>query len=92
MVHDALLGVMTDAPTYDWHMTNLNTYLNLSPKDVEEAKLGPVTLEAFGSARHARRLHAAVPVCPRLDLQSGRDAERYRQGCSAFGSIFPRAP
>ena len=30
-------------------MTNLNNYLNLSPKDVEEAKLGPVTLEAFGS-------------------------------------------
>jgi choloylglycine hydrolase len=48
-VHDAPLGVMTNAPAYDWHMTNLNTYLNLSPKDVEEAKLGPVTLEAFGS-------------------------------------------
>jgi choloylglycine hydrolase len=48
-VHDAPLGIMTNAPTYDWHMTNLRNYLNLSVKDVEEAKLGPVALTAFGS-------------------------------------------
>ena len=40
---------MTNAPTYDWHMTNLQNYINLSVKDVEGAKLGPVTLPAFGS-------------------------------------------
>jgi choloylglycine hydrolase len=48
-VHEAPLGIMTNAPTYDWHMTNLRNYLNLSVKDVEEAKLGPVALTAFGS-------------------------------------------
>ena len=48
-VHDAPLGVMTNAPTYDWHMTNLAVYINLSVKDVDSAKLGPVTLSAFGS-------------------------------------------
>ncbi|MGA7457121.1 MAG: choloylglycine hydrolase family protein, partial [Methyloceanibacter sp.] len=48
-VHDAPLGVMTNAPTYDWHMTNLNNYLTLSPTDVTSAKLGPLTLEAFGT-------------------------------------------
>src|SRR6185312_9745683 len=48
-VHDAPLGIMTNAPTYDWHMTNLQNYINLSVKDVEGAKLGPVTLPAFGS-------------------------------------------
>ena len=48
-VHDAPLGIMTNAPTYDWHMTNLQNYINLSVKDVEGAKLGPVTLAAFGS-------------------------------------------
>ena len=48
-VHDAPLGVMTNAPTYDWHMTNLANYINLSPKDVEQAKLGNTTLSAFGS-------------------------------------------
>jgi choloylglycine hydrolase len=48
-VYDAPLGVMTNAPTYDWHMTNLQNYINLSVKDVDQAKLGPVTLAAFGS-------------------------------------------
>jgi choloylglycine hydrolase len=48
-VHDAPLGVMTNAPTYDWHMTNLTNYINLTPKDIDQAKLGSVTLPAFGS-------------------------------------------
>lgn len=48
-VHDAPLGVMTNAPTYDWHMTNLANYINLSPKDIGEEKLGNTTVSAFGS-------------------------------------------
>ena len=40
---------MTNAPTYDWHMTNLTNYINLTPKDIDQAKLGSVTLPAFGS-------------------------------------------
>lgn len=48
-VHDAPLGVMTNAPTYDWHMTNLANYINLSVKDIGEIKLGPETIAAFGS-------------------------------------------
>jgi choloylglycine hydrolase len=48
-VTDAPLGVMTNAPTYDWHMTNLDNYLNLTAKDISSEKLGPVTLNATGS-------------------------------------------
>jgi choloylglycine hydrolase len=48
-VHDAPLGVMTNAPTYDWQTTNLANYINLSVKDIESAKMGPVTLNAFGA-------------------------------------------
>lgn len=48
-VHDAPLGVMANAPTYDWHMSNLQNYINLSVKDVESTKLGPLILPAFGS-------------------------------------------
>jgi choloylglycine hydrolase len=48
-VTDAPLGVMTNAPTYDWHMTNLDNYINLSPKDIQDEKLGAVTLNATGS-------------------------------------------
>lgn len=48
-VHDALLGIMTNAPAYDWHMTNLQNYINLTVKDIDSATIGPVTLQAFGS-------------------------------------------
>jgi choloylglycine hydrolase len=48
-VYDAPLGVMANAPTYDWHMTNLQNYINLTVKDVDSTKLGPITLPAFGS-------------------------------------------
>jgi choloylglycine hydrolase len=48
-VTDAPIGVMTNAPTYDWHMTNLDNYINLSAKDIQDEKLGPVTLSATGS-------------------------------------------
>jgi choloylglycine hydrolase len=48
-VSDAPLGVMTNAPTYDWHMTNLANYINLSTKDVESAKLGDMKLQAIGA-------------------------------------------
>ena len=48
-VTDAPLGVMTNAPTYDWHMTNLDTYINLNTKDIGSEKLGAVTLSATGS-------------------------------------------
>jgi len=47
-VIDAPLGVMTNSPTYDWHMTNLKNYLNLTVKDLASEKLGPLTLESFG--------------------------------------------
>lgn len=48
-VTDAPLGVMTNAPTYDWHMTNLANYLNLTPKDIDAKKIGGVTVSALGS-------------------------------------------
>ena len=35
-VHDNPLGVITNAPTFDWHLTNLKGYVNLSPQDVRE--------------------------------------------------------
>jgi len=48
-VTDAPVGVMTNAPTYDWQMTNLDNYINLSVKNINSKKLGPVTLNAIGS-------------------------------------------
>lgn len=47
-VHDAPLGVITNSPTYDWHMTNLRNYVNLSVTNVPPVKVGSVTLQPLG--------------------------------------------
>lgn len=47
-VHDDPLGVITNSPTFDWHMTNLRNYVNFSFANVPPVKLGSVTLEPFG--------------------------------------------
>ncbi|CAA0121586.1 Choloylglycine hydrolase [BD1-7 clade bacterium] len=47
-VHDNPLGVITNSPTFDWHMTNLRNYVNLSFSNVEDVKLGNQKLAPFG--------------------------------------------
>jgi len=47
-VWDAPLGVITNSPTYDWHMTNLRNYVNFSMTNHDPVKLGPVTLQPTG--------------------------------------------
>jgi choloylglycine hydrolase len=46
-IFDAPLGVITNAPAYDWHETNLRNYLNLSAvslpsKKIEEMNFAPL--------------------------------------------------
>ncbi|MBI5230850.1 MAG: linear amide C-N hydrolase [Coriobacteriales bacterium] len=48
-VHEAPLGVATNAPPYEWHMTNLGNYVNLSVRDVEPISLEGETLAAIGA-------------------------------------------
>jgi choloylglycine hydrolase len=47
-IHDAPLGVITNAPNYDWHMTNLNNYLNLSMFSLEPRNLSGVKFAPTG--------------------------------------------
>jgi choloylglycine hydrolase len=48
-IHDAPLGVITNAPNYDWHMTNLSNYLNLSMFSVEPRNLSGVKFAPTGA-------------------------------------------
>ncbi|MGK7958863.1 MAG: linear amide C-N hydrolase [Crocosphaera sp.] len=46
-IFDAPLGVITNSPNYDWHMTNLRNYVNLSPvalptKNINELEFAPL--------------------------------------------------
>ncbi len=43
------LGVFTNSPTFDWHLTNLNNYLTLNPINMNSAMLQNLKLQAFGS-------------------------------------------
>jgi choloylglycine hydrolase len=45
IVHENPLGVLTNSPTFDWHMTYLSNFLNLSPNNVSPFKLNDLVLK-----------------------------------------------
>lgn len=42
------VGVLTNAPGFEWQLTNLNNYVNLFPGNVKPQELGGTALRAFG--------------------------------------------
>lgn len=47
-IHDAPLGVLTNSPPYKWHEINLSNYVDLSPVNAPERKLGNFTSINYG--------------------------------------------
>jgi choloylglycine hydrolase len=47
-IHDNTLGVLTNAPTYDWHLINLRNYINLTPNDILGKNLNNVMFTQLG--------------------------------------------
>lgn len=45
-MHDNPTTVLTNAPTFDWHMANLGQYVNLSAVEPKPMKVGSLTLAA----------------------------------------------
>jgi choloylglycine hydrolase len=48
VVHDNPLGVMSNSPTFDWHMTNLRNYIALNPRNVPPIKVAGETFKQLG--------------------------------------------
>ena len=48
-IYDAFLGVITNSPTYDWHLTNLRNYLHLSPDARQPVTVGDLNLSPLGA-------------------------------------------
>ncbi|MFD0978510.1 linear amide C-N hydrolase [Tropicimonas aquimaris] len=46
---EAPLGVLTNAPTYDWHMTNLRNFVNLSPVALPGVSIGEIDFTPLGA-------------------------------------------
>ena len=47
-VHANPLGVITNSPTFDWHLTNLRNYVNLTVNNVPPIDLGGMKFSGFG--------------------------------------------
>jgi choloylglycine hydrolase len=47
-VFDAALGVITNAPSYEWHETNLRNYINVSPVALPGKKIGDLNFKPLG--------------------------------------------
>lgn len=47
-IYNNLLGVLTNSPTYDWHITNLSNYLNLTPLTPNPVMDNGITFSATG--------------------------------------------
>jgi choloylglycine hydrolase len=54
VVYNNPMGVFTNSPTFDWHMTNLRNYINLSPINVSPVAVSGMELSQFsqGSGMH----------------------------------------
>lgn len=48
-IYDNPVGVITNAPSFPWHLTNLNNYVNLFPGAAPSIKLGEKILSPFGA-------------------------------------------
>jgi choloylglycine hydrolase len=48
VIYDNPVGVITNDPTFDWHLTNLGNYINLSPTNVPPVKEGDLALSQLG--------------------------------------------
>lgn len=47
-VYDNKVGVLTNSPTYDWHIQNLRNYVNLTPVNAAPIKMGNATYAGTG--------------------------------------------
>lgn len=47
-IHDNPLGVITNSPTFDWHMTNLRNYVNMTATNVPKVDLAGIKIGQLG--------------------------------------------
>lgn len=48
--YDNIVGTLTNAPNFEWHLANLRNYVNLRPGAAPDFKLGELTLSPLGGS------------------------------------------
>ncbi len=46
--YENTVGVLTNSPGFQWHLTNLNNYVNLFPGSAPDRKMGDIVLKPIG--------------------------------------------
>ena len=64
VTHENPIGVFTNSPNFDWHMTNLRNYINLKVEDVNPVKLDGVVLAPLGQGSGSARIARRTPPIP----------------------------
>lgn len=49
-VYDNPIGVMTNSPDFNWHLTNIRNYIGIRPKQLDDITVNGVTFKPFGQA------------------------------------------
>ncbi|MCH4541601.1 choloylglycine hydrolase [Ochrobactrum sp. POC9] len=86
-VYDNPLGVMTNSPNFDWHLTNLRNYVNLSPENAKPLVINNATIKPLGhgsgllgvpgdSTPPSRFVRASAYVLSAAKLPSGPESVR----------------
>ena len=85
VIHENPLGVITNSPTFDWHMTNLRNFIYLNPLNVPPVKLDKIEFRQLGQGSGlggmpgdftppSRFVRAAVYSQSVFPMATGRDA------------------
>lgn len=53
-IHDNPLGAMSNSPAFDWHITNLRNYINLTATNVPPVAISGIRLAQFGQGTGLR--------------------------------------
>jgi choloylglycine hydrolase len=85
VVHNNPVGVITNSPTFDWHMTNLENYVNLTDANKPALELESLKLNGFGQGTGmlgmpgdftppSRFVRAVMFSATTEPMETGRDA------------------
>ena len=88
-VYENPIGVMTNSPTFDWHLTNLNEYINITPIQPEATKWVDKELNPLGVGLGTKGLpggYSGVDRFVRISYLKSQlsEAENLNSGISQF--------
>lgn len=89
-IHDNPTTVLTNAPTFDWHLANLGQYANLSPVEPKPMKAGGLTLASPSTGAGLHGLPGDV-LSPSRFVRAfffARNAPTPATGADGVGTVF----